>query len=226
MRRVKPNKIIPWGQLPVKFQILEISLNTLSLRGPPRAAPWELAEVTTSVHRQALLLTRAPTPFKLLAISFRDYRRGPDYYVPLQSHELLPSKVEVQRFAESGLTSPCLSKSFGVDRMRLRNLLLFLCLGAIVIGAVLAEAQAYQANAYPYSAVAVDASQFCTGGFNAVLHTCINSSNSIGSTGNTIWEAISAAIASPLNVSGVIDARAFQGAQIVKAGVGTTALYG
>ena len=76
------------------------------------------------------------------------------------------------------------------------------------------------------SAVAVDASQFCTGGFNAVLHQCINSSNSTGSTGNTMWEAISAAIASPLNVSGVIDARAFQGPQLVKAGVGTTALYG
>jgi len=33
--------------------------------------------------------------------------------------------------------------------MRIRNLLLFLCLGTILIGAVLAEAQAYQANAYP-----------------------------------------------------------------------------
>lgn len=109
--------------------------------------------------------------------------------------------------------------------MKIKGVVL-LSLATILFSAVLVEAQAYQPNAYPYSALYVDASQFCTGGFNAVLHTCINSSNSTGSSGNTMWEAISAAIASPLNVSGVIDARAFQGTQIVKSGVGTTALYG
>lgn len=75
---------------------------------------------------------------------------------------------------------------------------------------------------YAYAPLYVDATQFCTGGFNLTARSCVTGS---------MWQAIAAA-ASFLNISGtvfntgVIDARAFQGAQLVTYGVGTTALYG
>ena len=71
-----------------------------------------------------------------------------------------------------------------------------------------------------YSSLYLDASQFCTSGFNLTAGGC----NPSGRTG--MWEAIAAAIASPLNISGVIDARAFNGNQIIPPNTGTTALYG
>lgn len=99
----------------------------------------------------------------------------------------------------------------------------------ILLSTVVTQAQtASSVQGYPqigpptvsYSALYLDASQFCAQGFNFALHGC----NPVGSTG--MWEAIAAAIASSNNISGVIDARAFQGPQRVTFGIGTTALYG
>lgn len=101
---------------------------------------------------------------------------------------------------------------------------------AVLFGALIAQAQIQPPNTqgypqvgaptYSYSALYLDASQFCTAGFNFAMHGC-------GANGNTgMWEAIAAAINSSQNISGVIDARAFKGTQLVTAGVGTTALYG
>lgn len=109
--------------------------------------------------------------------------------------------------------------------MRVTVLRLFLSLAAILLGTSALKAQTNTPYSYPYSALYVDASQFCANGFNSVLHGCNPPSGGTGA--NTgMWEAIAAAAASPFNISGVIDARAFQGTQLVTYGVGTTALYG
>jgi hypothetical protein len=82
---------------------------------------------------------------------------------------------------------------------------------------------------YAYSPIFIDASQFCTYGFNFSSHSC-NDAPPPGTTKGSMWQAIASAAtalyqSTPI-LTGVIDARAFQGSQLVPYGVGTTALYG
>lgn len=109
--------------------------------------------------------------------------------------------------------------------MKVMELRFLLSLAAVLFGTLPLEAQTNTPYSYPYSALYVDASQFCANGFNSVLHGCNPPGGGTGA--NTgMWEAIAAAAASPFNISGVIDARAFTGTQLVTQDVGTTALYG
>jgi len=110
--------------------------------------------------------------------------------------------------------------------MDVKRLRLLFCLAAIGLSASTIEAQTSPTQGYPqigpptysYSALYLDASQFCTNGFDFVNHTCL--------AGGNMWQAIKSAIGSAQNVSNIIDARAFAGNQIIPASTGTTALYG